>query len=78
VSDPQMKFTGREYTVSIAWLAIAVIFIPATTLAMRPGYLALSVALIGSIACLVMAWVSWKRTSRLTIPSISTSPGGPK
>jgi len=68
--DSVQKTTGREYTTTVAWLAIAVIFIPATFLAVRPGYVSLSLALICSAICLTMAWISWKK-SRLTIPSIA-------
>jgi hypothetical protein len=75
VSDPQLKFTGREYTITIAWLAVALVFIPATVFALRPGYLADSLAFVSSMMFVIMAWVSWKRSSRLTIPSISSSGG---
>jgi apolipoprotein N-acyltransferase len=78
VFDPQMKFTGREYTLTIAWLAIAIIFIPAMTFAVHPGYLALALAFIGSMTCVVLSWVSWKRTSRLTIPPHRGSDRGAK
>jgi apolipoprotein N-acyltransferase len=77
MSDPQQQFTGREYTITIAWLAVAIVFIPATVFAVRPGYLALSLALVCSVLCVVMAWVTWKRTSRLTIPSIASRRQGP-
>lgn len=75
--DPQQKFTGREYTITVAWLVVAILFIPATVFAVRPGYIALSVALVCSILCVSMAWVIWKRSSRLTIPSIASQRGGP-
>lgn len=69
--DAQMKFTGRRYTTTFAWLAIAGIFIPGMTFVARPGYVGLSLAGIGSITCAALAWISWKRSSRLTIPSIA-------
>jgi len=78
VYDPQQKFTGREYRITVAWLAIAVLFIPATVFAVRPGYLALSLALVCSVLCVAMARVTWKRSSRLTIPSIASGPEGPE
>lgn len=74
--DAQMKFTGREYTTTFAWLAMAGIFIPAVALVVRPGYLGLSLAGVGILACVALAWISWKKSSRLTIPSIAKSPGG--
>ncbi|HTW64882.1 MAG TPA: hypothetical protein VME17_09720 [Bryobacteraceae bacterium] len=78
MSDPQQKFTGREYTITVAWLAVAILLIPATVFAVRPGYGALSIALVSSTTCVAMAWVTWKRSSRLTIPSIASQPGGPR
>jgi hypothetical protein len=76
VFDPQMKFTGRQYTITIAWLAIAAIFIPVMAFTVRPGYLAVLLAFLGSMVCVMLAWISWKRSSRLTIPSIATSQDG--
>ena len=69
--DPHLKSTGREYTMTVAWLAIAVIFIPAAYLAVRPGGPSLLLTFICSMICAVMAWVSWRRSSQLTIPSIA-------
>ncbi len=73
--DAQMKSTGREYTTTFTWLAMAGIFIPAGTFFVRPGHLGLLLAGIGVIACVGLAWISWK-SSRLTIPSIAKSQGG--
>lgn len=73
--DAQQRVTGRQYTITFAWLAIAAIFIPAVVFLARPGYIGLSLAGIGIIACAALAWISWKRSSRLTIPSIAASPG---
>lgn len=73
--DAQMKFTGREYTTTFAWLAMAGIFIPAVALVMRPGYLGLSLAGIAIVICVALAWITWKKSSRLTIPSISKPDG---
>ena len=71
-----MKFTGREYTTTFAWLAMAGVFIPAVALVVRPGYLGLSFAGIAILACVALAWITWKKSSRLTIPSIAKSRGG--
>lgn len=65
------KSTGRDYTATIAWLAIAVIFIPAVVFSVHPRYLSLAVAFIGTMACLAMSWVSWTRSSKLTIPTLT-------
>jgi len=76
VFDAQMKFTGREYTTTFAWLAMAGIFIPAVTIVVSPGRLGVTLAGIGIIACVALAWIIWKKSSRLTIPSIAKSEGG--
>ena len=72
----QMKTARREYTTTFAWLAMACVFIPAVTFVVRPGYLGLTLAGISGIACAVMAWISWNRSSRLTIPSIAEPQAG--
>ena len=70
--DPPLKSTGRQYTTTVALLAVAFLFIPAVLVAERPlGYLFLSLALACSALCITLAWVHWKRSSQLTIPSIA-------
>jgi len=76
--DTYQKSTGREYTATVAWLAIAVIFIPAMVLAVHPQFLSLLLALFGSLGCVVMSWVSWTRSSKLTIPSLTMQRKGTK
>jgi hypothetical protein len=72
VFDSETKYVGRQYTTTIAWLAVAVVFIPAMIFAVRPGYVTLSLAFIGSVICLVMAWVSWKKSGQLETDAIAT------
>jgi hypothetical protein len=74
VFDPHLKSTGRDYTLTAAWLAIAAIFIPATLLALRPGNLISSLAFLWAAVYVTMAWVTWKRSSKLTIPSFAVQP----
>ncbi len=76
--DTYQKSTGREYTATVAWLAIAVIFIPAGVLAVHPRSLSLLLALVGSLGCVIMSWVSWTRSSNLTIPSLTLQRKGTK
>ncbi len=68
--DSAQRATGREYTKTVTWLAIALIFIPAAFLAVRPGYISFSLAFVCIPICLAMAWISWKK-SLLTISSIA-------
>jgi hypothetical protein len=76
--DVYQKFTGTGYTATLALLAIALVFIPAICLFLRPGYLGLSLAFACGTICVILARVSWKRSSRLTIPSIATQYTGAK
>jgi len=70
--DASQKSTGTSYTTTVALLAVACVFSPAILIASRPfGYFALSTAVICSAVCLVLAFVTWKRSSQLTIPSIA-------
>ncbi len=70
--DPTLKSTGRQYTTTVALLAVAFIFIPAVLVAEHPfGYLFLSLARASSALCVTLALVHWQRSSQLTIPSIA-------
>jgi hypothetical protein len=70
---PQAKSTGTQFTTTVALLAMAVLFCPALlVLSGHIGYPAISLALAGSACFLALAWVSWTKYSRLTIPSIET------
>jgi hypothetical protein len=69
----QQKPTGTQYTMTVALLVAAFVFSPAALLVSRPnGYGFLSLALIFSSLCVILAWINWKRNSELTIPSIAT------
>ena len=69
--DSETKYAGRHYTTTIAWIAVAVDFIPAMIFAVRPTYVTLGLALICSVICLAMAWVSWRKSSRLETAAIA-------
>lgn len=65
------KSTGTCYTTTAAFLILALVFCPALIVLFRPigdaGILGLvSVA----AACLALAWLSWRRFSRLTMPTL--------
>lgn len=73
IFDSHQKSTGTQYVVTVALLAVALIFIPAVLAVSRPfGHLAVMLALASSILCVGLAWFNWKRHSELTIPSIET------
>lgn len=73
--DPSQKQTGTNYTTTVALLILAIIFSPALWLVSGPmGYPSLILALTGSASCAALAWVNWKKSSELTMPSIE-NPG---
>lgn len=68
----QEKYTGTQYTATVALLALAMIFIPLLMLLTgRNGLVSTLAACAGSMACVLMAWVSWTKYSHLTMPSIA-------
>lgn len=74
--DTSQKSTGTGYTRTVAFLVVAFIFSPAALLFSRPvGYISASLAIACSVLCVVLAWVNWKRFSRISIPSIATETG---
>ena len=70
--ESNQKSTGTRYTTTVGLLIMAFIFCPAVLVASRPvGYVSLTLALACSALCVILAWVNWKKSSRLTIPSIA-------
>jgi hypothetical protein len=70
--DSNQKSTGTGYTSTVTLLAIAFIFVLGFLLLSRPfGYASLLLAISCSGLCVVLASVTWKKTSRLSIPSIA-------
>ncbi len=66
------KSTGTGYTTTVALLTVAFIFSPAALVVLRPvGYVSVSLAIACSALCVTLAWVNWRRSSQLTIPSIA-------
>ena len=71
--ESYQKSTGTGYTTTVALLAVAFIFSPALLLISRPfGYGAVSLAVACSTMCAGWAFVNWKKSSQLTMPSIIT------
>jgi heme O synthase-like polyprenyltransferase len=69
--DSSQKSTGTGYTTTVAFLIVAVIFIPAALMFVDNfGGIAVALAAVCSALCLGMAWRSWKTSSQLSIPSI--------
>jgi len=68
--DSHLKSTSRNYTVIVALLAIAFIFSPAVLLSSRPiGKWSFLFAVACSVSSVIWAWIHWRRSSRLSIPS---------
>jgi heme O synthase-like polyprenyltransferase len=69
--DSSQKSTGTAYTTTVAFLIVALIFVPAALMFFDNfGNVAIVLAVFASLACLGMAWRSWKKSSQLSIPSI--------
>jgi peptidoglycan/LPS O-acetylase OafA/YrhL len=70
--DSNPKSMGTRYTTTVGLLIMAFIICPAVLIASRPvGYIPLFLAIACGGLCVILAWVNWKRSSRLTIPSIA-------
>ena len=69
----QQKSTGTGYTTTVAFLIVAFIFSPAALMfSGHFGYIAVSLAITCSALCVALAWVTWKKSSQLSIPSIAS------
>jgi hypothetical protein len=76
--DSHQKSTGTGYTGTVALLTVAFVFIPGGLLLSRPhGYVSLLLAIACSALCVALAWVNWKKSSQLSIPSIETQGARP-
>lgn len=65
------KSTGTRYTAAVASLVVALAFTPALFVMTGSwGYVPLAIALGFSTLSLSAAWMSWKRYSNVTVPSI--------
>jgi hypothetical protein len=70
--ETQQKSTGTGYTTTAAFLIVAFIFIPAALMFWgHYGYSSISLTIAASALCVGLAWINWKRSSQLSIPSIS-------
>ena len=68
---PHLKSTGRNYVTATALVVFALVFTPAVVIISGPpGYLSLALALASGATCIGLAWVKWKRSSHLFVPSI--------
>jgi len=69
--DSGQKSTGTAYTATVAFLIVALVFVPAALMFFDNfGPVAMTLAILGSLACLGMAWRSWKKSSQLSMPSL--------
>lgn len=71
--ESHQKATGTGYTTTVALLAVAFIFSPAVLFVSRPiGYGSACLAIACSALCVAWARVNWKKSSRLSMPSITS------
>ena len=77
--DLQQKSTGTTYTRTVALLAVAFIFNPAALVLWRPiGFTSVLLAASASALCVAYAWAKWKKSSKLSIPTIIQQDGNPE
>lgn len=70
--EASQKSTGTGYTTTVAFLVVAFIFSPAFLAFSRPlGYVSVSLAVACSALCITLAWLNWRKSSQLSIPSIA-------
>ena len=70
--EASKKPTGTVYTPTIAFLVLAFIFSPAILVVTRPfGYISVMLAIACSVACLALAWLSWKKFAEVPASSVS-------
>lgn len=70
--ESYQKSTGTGYTTTVALLAVAFVFSPAVLFISRPfGYGAVVLAVACSAGCAGWAWIHWKKSSQLSMPSIA-------
>lgn len=68
--DSSNHSDGHGTPVTVALLAIAVIFIPALVVVSQPA--SYSLALSISALCLTLAWFHWKRSHKVSTPIVSS------
>jgi len=72
----QQRTTGVNYTPTVMFLVLGLVFVPAfLLLAGAWDFFSLASATFFGSICLIMGWRSWQRQSRLTISSILTRIG---
>jgi hypothetical protein len=71
VFDPHQKSTGRDYSMTFALLMGGLLIVPVLLIASPPlASWALALAAACSLSCVGLAWMTWRRHSRLTIPTL--------
>lgn len=71
--DAHQKLTGTRYTATAALAVAGAVFSPVVLVLSRPfGQASIALAIAFSATCLALAWLNWRKYSRLTIPSIVT------
>jgi hypothetical protein len=77
--DSHQKSTGTGYILPVALLTVAFIFNPAALVVSRPfGYVSLVLAIVSSALCVTLAWLTWEKSSQLSIPSLVIQRGKAK
>jgi hypothetical protein len=79
VFDSFQQSAGREYTATVALLAVAFIFIPALVAISQPLIVFyIWAAIVGFTLCVALAVIRWKRSAKVSIPAVPTHSGAAK
>ncbi len=71
MTKSRQTYTGTDYNLTVALLVVAFVFSPAMLVLSRPvGFVPAGIALGLSALCVVLARISWRRFSTLTIASV--------
>ena len=71
MANSHRKYTGTDYTWTVALLVVAFAFCPVVLLVTRPFEDdSISLAIAFSVACGALAHMKWKHSSELTISSL--------
>lgn len=76
--DPSRFSTRTGFTPSVAFLVAAFILSPAVLSVSPLSYLTVPLAMACSALCAALAWVAWKKSSPLSVPSIAIRNGETK
>jgi hypothetical protein len=78
-SEQKSTATGTQSNTTLAMLIVAFIFYPAVMVASRAvANWTVSLAITGSVLCVITDWFNWRKSWPLYIPSMAIQEAGAK